>query len=146
MRRLNKEYRLDICKNVSLKYGTVNKDNPQVIYISGKCWVCPLKKMDYVSVINKIEKDFRNNIKLFLTDKINFENKYILDFDICAENLSLNESKFLSFDLFLKQNEDNKKKLKDLKELLGRKVNTIINNLLYIFEENNFNVGKKKAM
>jgi hypothetical protein len=37
MKRLNKEYKLDVCNYISLKYGTVNKDNPQVIYVACKC-------------------------------------------------------------------------------------------------------------
>ena len=98
MKRLNKEYKLDVCKHISLKYGTVNKNNPQVVYVSGKCWVSPLKQMDYANVVNGIEKDMRKNIKNFLIDGVNFDNKYILDFDISIDKLLPNEKKFLSFD------------------------------------------------
>ena len=145
MKRLNKEYKLDVCKHISLKYGTVNKNNPQIIYISGKCWVSPLKKMDYSEVIKIIEKNMRKNIKNFLIDGINFENKYILDFDVNVDKLTPNEKKFLSFDFYLKQNETNKKSLIDLKDTLNRKVSTIANNLVYAFKENDFIIQKKKS-
>ena len=72
MKRLNKEYKLDVCRHISLKYGTVNKNNPQVVYVSGKCWVSPLRQMNYELVFNDIEKKMRNNIKAFLIDGINF--------------------------------------------------------------------------
>lgn len=144
MRRLNKEYKLDVCNHISLKYGTVNKNNPQVVYVSGKCWVSPLKKMDYANVINSIEKGMRKNIKNFLTDGINFENKYILDFDISVDNLSINEKKFLSFDFYLRQNEKNKKDIADLKDIFNRKISTIANNLVYMFKENDFTIQKTK--
>jgi len=144
MKRLNKEYKLDVCKHISLKYGTVNKNNPQVVYVSGKCWVSPLKKMDYGNVIDSIEKNMRNNIKTFLIDGVNFDNKFILDFDINIENFSPNSKKFLSFDFYLRQNEKNKKELIDLKDMFNRKVSTIANNLVYMFKENDFTIEKTK--
>lgn len=144
MKRLNKEYKLDVCNHISLKYGTVNRLNPQVIYVSGKCWVTPKSNLNYEEVIGKIEKRMRNNIKTFLIDEINFEKRFILDFDINIDGLLPNEKKFLSFDFYLRQNEKNKKLLPSLKEMLSRKVSTIANNLVYAFGENDFLVEKKK--
>jgi hypothetical protein len=144
MKRLNKEYKLDVCKHISLKYGTVNRNNPQVVYISGKCWVSPLKEMNYSDVIDEIEKEMKKNIKTFFIDDVNFINKFILDFDINTDNLIPKEKKFLSFDFYLRQNEKNKKQLSDLKDLFSRKVSTIANNLVYMFKENNFSIEKRK--
>ena len=110
MKRLNKEYKLDVCNHISLKYGTVNRNNPQVVYVSGKCWVSPQRDMDYGNVIDNIEKTMRKNIKSFLIDGINFDNRFILDFDINIDGLVPREKKFLSFDFYLRQNENNKKK------------------------------------
>lgn len=144
MKRLNKEYKLDVCNHISLKYGTVNRNNPQVIYISGKCWVSPQREMDYNNVIDGIEERMKKNIKSFLIDGINFDNRLILDFDISTEGLSPNDKKFLSFDFYLRQNEKNKKHLKDLNDLLERKISTIANNLVYSFKENGFIINKTK--
>ncbi len=144
MKRLNKEYKLDVCKHISLKYGTVNRNNPQVVYVSGKCWVSPLRVMNYGDIISNIEKEMRRNIKTFFIDEINFDNKYILDFDINVDNINPNEKKFLSFDFYLRQNEKNKKQLGDLKDMLNRKVSTIANNLVYMFKENDFSIEKRK--
>ena len=144
MKRLNKEFKLDICDQILLKYGSVNKDNPQIVYISGKCWVSPQTKMDYTLAINIIKKEMKNKIKTFLIDGENFCNKFILDFDINTDKMLPNEKKFLSFDLYLKQNENNKKSLKNLKEILNRKMRVIVNNLIYLFNENDFSIQKKK--
>jgi len=144
MKRLNKEYKLDVCNHISLKYGTVNKDNPRVVYVSGKCWVSPQREMNYGNVIDDIEKKMKKNIKSFLIDGINFDNRFILDFDITTEGLAPREKKFLSFDFYLRQNEKNKKQLQDLNDLLKRKVSTIANNLVYSFKENDFTIDKKK--
>jgi hypothetical protein len=144
MKRLNKEYRLDVSDNVVLKYGSVNKDNPQVIYVSGKCWICPTQETDYDGVISDIESDMRRNIRNILVDGVNFENKFILDFDISTDGFFPNRKKFLSFDFYLRQNERNKKKLADLKQLLGGKVSLISNKMVFAFKENSFTVEKKK--
>ena len=100
--------------------------------------------MDYNYVIGIIEKEMRKNIKLFLVDGDNFDNKFILDFDINTDSMLPNEKKFLSFDLYVKQNENNKKTLKDLKEMLNRRISTISNGLVYLFNENDFSVQKKR--
>lgn len=144
MKRLNKEYKLDVCNHIQLKYGSVNRDNPQVIYISGKCWVSPSMKCKYDEVISDIEDKMRKNIKRIIIDGINFDNKLILDFDINTDGLYPNKKKFLSFDFYLKQVEKNKKTLTDLKNLLDRKISTISNNLVYMFNENGFSVEKHK--
>jgi hypothetical protein len=133
-----------VCKHISLKYGTVNRNNPQVVYISGKCWLSPLKEMNYSDVIDEIEKEMKKNIKTFFIDDVNFINKFILDFDINTDNLIPKEKKFLSFDFYLRQNEKNKKQLSDLKDLFSRKVSTIANNLVYMFKENDFSIEKRK--
>ena len=144
MKRLNKEYKLDVCNHVIVKYGSVNKDNPQVIYISGKCWVSPKHQMDYEYVISGIEKEMKKSIKLFLIDEINFTNRFILDFDINTDKFNIGDKKFLSFDFYLRQNDSDVKKLKDLKEMLSNKVSTVVNNLVYLFKENGFTVEKRK--
>jgi hypothetical protein len=144
MKRLNKEYKLDVCNHVIVKYGSVNKDNPQVIYVSGKCWVSPKHQMDYEYVISRIEKEMKKSIKLFLIDEINFTNRFILDFDINTDKFNIGNKKFLSFDFYLRQNDSDVKKLKDLKEMLSNKVSTVVNNLVYLFKENGFTVEKRK--
>ena len=144
MKRLNKEYKLDVCNHIVVKYGSVNKDNPQVVYVSGRCWVSPQMEMDYGDVICHIEKEMRKNIKLFLMDGINFDKKFILDFDINTDNFGIGDKKFLSFDFYLRQNEANKKSLKDLKNILNGRISTVVNNLVYLFKENDFTIEKRK--
>ena len=58
--------------------------------------------------------------------------------------MNKNDKKFLSFDLYLKQNENNKKTLKELKELLMHRISTVANNIVYFFKENDFEINKKK--
>lgn len=144
MKRFNKEYKLDVCNHISLKFGSVNKDNPQVIYVSGKCWILPTKEMDYQHRISSIERQFKEKIRTFFLDNENFDDKLILDFDINTDGLSPRKKKFLSFDFYLRQNERNKKSLTDLKAVVSRRTSTVSNNLVYLFKENNFQIEKRK--
>ena len=145
MRRLNKEYKLDICNHINVKYGSVNRDNPQVVYVSGRCWISPnSNSSNCKDVICDIEKSMRKNIKLFLIDGINFDDKFILDFDVNTDNMANGVRKYLSFDFYLRQNENNKKTLKELKPMLSSRLSTVVNNVVYQFNENNFSVDKKK--
>ena len=144
MKRLNKEYKLDVSNDVILKYGSVNKDNPQVVYVSGKCWVYPTKETDYDGVMLRVESNMKKDIKRLLIDNEQFENRFILDFDISTEGLYPNRKKFLSFDFYLRQREKNKKSLTDLREFLSSRVKTISNEMVFSFKENDFAVQKRK--
>jgi hypothetical protein len=144
MKRLNKEYKLDVSNDVILKYGSVNKDNPQVIYVSGKCWISPTRETDYDEAISDVESRMRKNIKKTIIDGINFEDKFILDFDINTDGFFPNRKKFLSFDFYLRQNEKNKKSLSDIKQFISEKVRYISNEMVYDFKEYHFTVEKKK--
>jgi hypothetical protein len=86
----------------------------------------------------------RKNIRKTLVDGINFDDKFILDFDISTDGLYPNRKKFLSFDFYLRQNERNKKSLVDLKQLLDSKVRYISNEMVFTFKENAFTVEKQK--
>lgn len=77
-------------------------------------------------------------------DGINFDKKFILDFDINTDNFGIGDKKFLSFDFYLRQNEANKKSLKDLKNILNGRISTVVNNLVYLFKENDFTIEKRK--
>jgi hypothetical protein len=144
MKRLNKEYRLDVSDSVVLKYGSVNKDNPQVVYITGKCWIKPTLKNNYKKIIESAEANMRTDIKNIMADNINFTNKFILDFDVSMDDFLINKKKFVSFDFYLRQNETNKKPLKKLGDVLSRKVSAIANNMVEMLNENGFQVEKRK--
>ena len=144
MRRLKKEYRLNVCNSIILKCGTVNRDDPQVIYITGKCWISPQSEMDYEDSLYEIEKKMKSSIKDIMIDGVNFDKKFILDFDINVDDFKPNLKRFLTFDFYLRQNKDNKRQLSLLRPLLKWKVGAISNNLVRLFNENNFLVEKRK--
>lgn len=144
MRRLNKEYKLDVCDHILIKYGSVNKDNPTVIYVTGRCWISPQSEMNFDNVIKDVEREMRKNIKSIIADDINFHDKFILDFDVNTDSMQINEKKFLTFDFYIRQKNSSRKELKKLKDILFWKISAIASNLISLFNENNFIVSRKK--
>ena len=144
MARLNREYDLDICNHVIVKYGSVNKDNPQVIYITGKCWITATNDMiDHEKVIDKIEHKMKKNIRLFFMDGSSFQNKYILDFDLNTESM-YGTKKFFSFGIYLRQNDNEIRTLKNIREVIENKASSVVNSLVYSLRENGFMVERSK--
>ena len=142
MQRLNKEFKLNISDNISLKYGTVNKDNPQVIYLSGKCWVSPLFEGDYFNVVDLIKKEFKHDISSFVFNDSVFNPHFILDFDFDNDNLQYGKKKFISFNIFFKQS--NEIPIKVNNNVFKTKFDELINDFLNLFISNDFSVSKSK--
>lgn len=144
MRRLNKEYKLNISDKISIKYGTVNKDKPNVIYISGKCWVKTNDNNNITKNITYVKKEMENEIKTYMCNGNTFQKKYIIDFDINTDGWMKNIKKFLTFDIFIRQNDDNILTLKQNENKIKSKMTIIINNLINNFNQLNFEVTNKK--
>ena len=144
MKRLNKEFKIDVCNSISLKYGTVNREDPRVVYVNGRCWISPTNEMDYNSVLSKIESNMRKDIKRHFIDKVNFDDRFIFDFSVNTDNISPSMKKFLTFDLYVRQNNGNKRPLKELKDIVEDKMGVIANNLSMDLKDNDFSVSQKK--
>lgn len=142
MERLSKEFKLNISNNISVKYGSVDKNNPKVIYIEGKCWVSPLFEGDYTAHIDNIKTQFRKGVSKLLISNEVYSSKFILDFDVNTENMKIDEKKFLSFNIFLRQKSNSLYTLKDAK--LYERFPTMVNMLYNLLNENEFMVTKRK--
>lgn len=144
MIRLNKEIKIDTCKNINLKYGSVNKNDPQVIYVSGKMWICPTYDGDFNEPINLIYNKFRKELSSILRNSVIFDSKHILDFDINPVNLVRDKKKFFSISFFVRQKSDNLINLKNMKNLISSNFGFLFKNLERDLIENEFEVSKTK--
>jgi hypothetical protein len=144
MIRLNKEIKIDTCKNINLKYGSVNKNDPQVIYVSGKMWICPTYDGDFNEPINLVYNNFRKELNSILRNSVAFDSKHILDFDINPINLVKNKKKFFSISFFIKQKSEKLINLKNMKNLISSNFGYLFKNLERDLIENEFEVSKTK--
>ena len=142
MKRLNKEYILDFSNDIDVRFGSVNKDDPKVIYLSGKCWVSPKFEDDYNNIFETIKRDFKHSISTFLFGNNYYSSRFILDFDINCDGLKMNHKKFLSFNIFFRQ--ANQPPCKLTNESLSDNFSSLVNSLLRSLRENEFSVSKRK--
>lgn len=144
MIRLNKEIKLNNCKNISLKYGSINKNDPQVIYVSGKMWLCPTYDGDYNEQINLMHNNFKKRLNSVLSDSVIFEKKHILDFDLNVENLIKDKKKFFSITFFIKQKREKLVNLNNIKNIISSDFGYLFKELENELIENEFEVSKTK--
>lgn len=103
MKKLNKEYNMGWSSNIPSKMGTVNKDNPQVIYICGRTWLTPSNNISFADEMLRLKHRFSRMLNGILSSSNFFHTKTVLDFDINTDNLELQKKKFLSFEFFVRQ-------------------------------------------
>jgi len=144
MIRLNKEVKLNSCKNISLKYGSVNKNDPQVIYVSGKMWICPTYDGDFNEPISLVYSKFKKELSRILRNSTVFESRHILDFDLNSENLVRDKKKFFSITFFVKQKSEKLINLNNIKNIVSSDFSYLFNELENDLVENEFEVSKTK--
>ena len=142
MKKLQKEYKLNVSINLELKYGSINREDPKIIYINGRAWIEPLYDGDYESVFKLLISQYKKDLNSKLHSTGKFERNMVYDFDINPEALQKNKKKFLSFDVFMKQtgNYSLKELSDDITECVGHASDVFVDKLL----ENEFSVTKTK--
>ena len=143
MKRLSKEYCLNINDYIDVKFGSVNRVNPIVVYVACKSWICPQTDINYNEAISEIFSKFKRKLKSEILESPYFENKFICDFDIKAASNGKNKKKYISFEFFVKQ-KGIVYQLNELKGIIEQNFKTIIDNLAIDLKSHTFNVTKGK--
>lgn len=112
-----------------LNYGTHNRHEPNVIFISGKTWVKPTHN-NIPKIIDKINSLGRREInKLVNGDNVFIKNKLIFDINIATNHMLKNKKSLLSFDLYLVQKDVldfNDKRLEEEVSTLSNQITNLI--------------------
>lgn len=144
MKRLNKEYPIDISECIEVKYGSINREKPLVVYIEGKSWICPNFNGDFEEEIDCVMANFKKRLrKAIFADNL-FENNFVFDFDVKTASLRENKKSFMSFEFFLRQPNEGFLCLKDLKNHIMTTYKDIIDNLAIDLSNHTFSLSKTK--
>lgn len=121
MKRLNKEYNIDINPSFKTKYGSTNHKKPEVIYIVGNTYISPsFESNDYISEVNELKTSYNKLVNKLISEYSSiFDKNCIFDIDVCDNRLKKDKKTFLTFELYIKQ--------KDCKQL--HEIETIIKNI-----------------
>ena len=142
--RLNSEKKIEN-EYFKLKIGTTNKINPIVIYVEGKTFISPNEeKGDYSKDIAEIKHALKQSISRSLYGSGDFDNKYIIDFQVAASGIAMNKKSFLSFQFLMRQKRDNVMKLMDVKNRSEGMITGIAQVLCESIIAHNFSLTKTK--
>ena len=140
MKRYNKEYNLSNFGDIQLKLGTINKEDPKVVYVSGKCWLTPTSEMDYKTVFNEIRGKIEKRTREVVRRSEAFADNFIFNFDINPESFTAGKKKYFAFDIFFRQRDEKKKKLKELVPEFNANMNEICNTMVDELEIYGFSI------
>lgn len=142
-KRLRKKYKLNDIDIASIQYGTNDKINPQVIFLSFKTWIKPtFEDEDYVSVFETSKRQIKRIISNFITETNIFSSKYIIDFIFNPIKLTLKSRKFMQIDIFFKQS--NKKCIPINSDTFYSAFTILSNDIINNLEENDFSLSNRK--
>lgn len=145
MKRLNKEYKINNSNNFKTKIGTVNKDNPQIIYLINEGWIVPNgDKRKFKLDLESVEEDFRNELKVLTKENCMFDKKFICNFDVKSNRMKIDKASALSVEVYLKQLDNNVKLLPDIKDYLINISSKITNELNEKLKELGYTIKKQR--
>lgn len=143
MKRTNKEIKLNLTELFDISYGSTNKYNPKVIYISCKTWVEPKEEIEFDNVIGNIFTKFKKELLNRILQSDIFNRKFISNFEIKSSSLQKNKKNFFNFEIYLKQ-KDKVYFLNELENNVETLFKPLINNLISDFHNNSLFLTKGK--
>lgn len=97
------EMKLTDMGKYNVKCGTINKNNPEVVYIRTKTKVKPsTKKTNYCSEITAVKNEFVKTVKSIITENVTVSNDYIIHFDANEKGMMYNKNSYIKYDIYLK--------------------------------------------
>ena len=133
-------------ENFRLKIGTMNKKEPQVIYVEGRGFIVPLNENkidDKFSLIFK--KELFLIIKKSLIKQSIFNKRFILDLQIADSGIKINKKTYMYFQFLLKQDELKFSNIDSIKKGVTPLINEIIDEFSEFMKKNNILIFSKAS-
>ena len=103
IKRITTEKDLNV-HDFNVTIGTMDKKNPQVIYVECGTYILPHEDKKYsMNEINDIKKRYREIIRKMVRETNLFEDNYICTIDFPSDRISIKKRAFLNFQYTLKQ-------------------------------------------
>ena len=139
-----REKELEMCDNMTIKYGTAQRANPEVIYVTSKFWILPRMEMNFENVMNEIKNDFQMLLTSIIKHNTLWHNKFISDFDIKFNGLQPNKKSFVSIEFYIKQKSEMMRQFKSLEDDIVHDFKPLFQNLKENLSDYNFTVNKTR--
>lgn len=89
-------------QNFTVKYGTLNQEQPNVIYLRAKTRILPSKDIDYAENVKNIRKTFQECVTKEVIQDNELDNRHIMQLSTNENGLKYNKTSILKFDIFIK--------------------------------------------
>ena len=129
---------------IKAKLGITNKKKHTIFYMEGGMFLMPSCEYDdYELIMNKI----KNKCKIYLKNKLSnndfLSNDFLINFDICANRMSLNKKTLFSFQYHFKQKNNLNYDIISIKENHEEFFKNLLNDMQENLINYNFKIIKK---
>lgn len=139
-----REIKLNVTDRMRVKFGTVNRFSPNVVYLSYRAWVTPTSESNYGEDFDIIKKNIHRIIRKTLSDNYLFSRKYILDFLMNGDTLNEKSNKCVEFSVYLRQKGEIPLSINDLLDKSYSILHSLTSDIESEFIDNGFDVNSKK--
>ena len=108
MIRKTKQIKLNIMDNLSVKYGTLDKNSPDVLFIRFKGKIIPtIIKNDYTKEIVELKTEFDKIIKDIIINYCDIFDckRYLCNIEVSEKGVTYKKGSYIKFDVFVRPNE-----------------------------------------
>lgn len=108
MIRKTKQIKLNIMDNLSVKYGTLDKNSPDVLFIRFKGKIIPtIIKNDFSKEIVELKTEFDKIIKDIIINYCDIFDckRYLCNIEVSEKGVTYKKGSYIKFDVFVRPNE-----------------------------------------
>ena len=108
MIRKTKQIKLNIMDNLSVKYGTLDKNSPDVLFIRFKGKIIPtIIKNDFSKEIVELKAEFDKIIKDIIINYCDIFDckRYLCNIEVSEKGVTYKKGSYIKFDVFVRPNE-----------------------------------------
>lgn len=133
-----KETNLNKVDIFQVKYGTINVNYPDTVYVNCNTMVVPKRKITQDS-IDRIKDNLQELLKQSLINSTKFKNKYIMDFSLCRDTLKDNKKNKLKFEVYIEQ-DNGVTPFNEMKDDIKELVHSFSTQFSHTLQEHGFDV------
>ena len=143
-KRLNLEKKIDF-DVFQPKLGTVNRNNPVSVYLTGKTYIIPKEcKDDYKEDLRLLETDLKDDLRRFFASSPFLNKDFILNFEVSENGVKYGKKSYCFFQIFFTQKNEEIKPLQTLKSEISCDIDEMLKYVESHITSHGFSINEKR--